>query len=186
MLKDYIVISVRSLSKRKLRSWLTMIGIFIGIAAVVSLIGLGEGLRSAVISQFSFIGSDVLSIQASGLSFAGPPGTGTVAPLIDELADKISKVNGVEAAFNRYIESTKMEFNNKQTIGFTGSVPEGEDRKVFEQMVNLKVKEGRLLKDNDGKKVILGNNFLKYGMFGKRVKVGDSVLLNGGLLGMLF
>lgn len=178
MLKDHIVISVRSLSKRRLRSWLTMIGIFIGIAAVVSLIGLGEGLRSAVISQFSFLGSDVLSIEASGLSFAGPPGTGTVAPLTNDLADKISKVNSVEAAFNRYIDSTTMEFNNKQTIGFTGSVPEGEDRKVFEQMVNLKVKEGRLLKDADSKKIVLGNNFLNDDMFGKGVKAGDRVLLN--------
>ena len=43
MYRDYIRISIRSLRKRRLRSWLTMIGIFIGIAAIVSLIGLGTG-----------------------------------------------------------------------------------------------------------------------------------------------
>ncbi len=46
MIKDFFFISFKSLSRRKLRSWLTMIGIFIGIAAVVSLIGLGQGLRT--------------------------------------------------------------------------------------------------------------------------------------------
>ena len=66
-----------------------MIGIFIGIAAVVSLIGLGEGLRNAITGQFGFLGTDVLSIQASGLAIAGPPGTGTANPLSDDLAEKI-------------------------------------------------------------------------------------------------
>ncbi|MFC1728642.1 ABC transporter permease, partial [Nanoarchaeota archaeon] len=48
MIKDYFFLAFRSIAKRRLRSWLTMIGIFIGIAAVVSLIGLGEGLRETI------------------------------------------------------------------------------------------------------------------------------------------
>ena len=74
MLKDYAVFSLKNLRSRGLRSWLTMIGIFIGIAAVVSLIGLGEGLRLAITSQFGFLGPDVLAVQASGIACAGPPG----------------------------------------------------------------------------------------------------------------
>src|SRR3989338_10760081 len=138
MLVDFIKLAFESLRRRKLRSWLTMIGIFIGIAAVVSLIGLGEGLRVTIMSQFGFLGPDVLGVQASGLAFAGPPGTGVVDPLTDDLAEKIKNVNGVEAAFNRYLESGTLEFNDRQGIGIAASVPEGDNRKIFETMINLK------------------------------------------------
>src|SRR3989338_1545067 len=177
MLKDYAAFSLKSLRNRRLRSWLTMIGIFIGIAAVVSLIGLGEGLRLAITSQFGFLGPDVLSVQASGIAFAGPPGTAVANPLSDELAKKIEGINGVESAFNRYIESAPVEFNEDQDIGFTASVPQGENRKIFERMVNIKAAEGRLLKDGDGRKVLLGNDYTKDDEFGKRIHVGDKILI---------
>ncbi|MBI2558580.1 ABC transporter permease [Candidatus Woesearchaeota archaeon] len=179
MHRDHFVYSVRNLKNRGLRSWLTMIGIFIGIAAVVSLIGLGEGLRVAIMSQFGFLGPDVLGVQAAGLAFAGPPGTGVVDPLADDLAEKIKNVNGVKAAFNRYLESGTLEFNDKRGIGIAASVPEGENKKIFETMVNLKAEEGRLLKDSDSRKVVLGNDFKKGETFGKAIKPGDRVLVNG-------
>ena len=179
MLKDYFIYSIRNLRTRGLRSWLTMIGIFIGIAAVVSLIGLGEGLRHAISSQFGFLGPDILSVQASGLAFAGPPGTAVVEPLSNDLADKIDKINGVETAFNRYIESVPIEFNDWQEIRIAASVPEGEARKIFETMVNLKTEEGRLLKDSDTKKVVLGNSFKDEGSFGRGVRAGDKILIKG-------
>lgn len=178
MHRDYLIYSVRNLRHRGLRSWLTMIGIFIGIAAVVSLIGLGEGLRIAIMSQFGFLGPDVLGVQASGIAFAGPPGTGVVEPLSNKLAGEIEKINGVEAAFNRYIESITVEFNDRQDIGIAGSVPEREYRKILETMVNLKVEDGRLLKDSDSRKVVLGNNFKKDDKFGKSITVGDKILIN--------
>ncbi|HLG24380.1 MAG TPA: ABC transporter permease [Candidatus Nanoarchaeia archaeon] len=179
MLKDYFIYSVRNLRHRGLRSWLTMIGIFIGIAAVVSLIGLGEGLRVAIMGQFGFLGPDVVSVQASGLTFAGPPGTGVVNPLNDKLADRIGNINGIDAAFNRYLESGTLEFNDRQGIGIAATVPGGENRKIFETMVNIKAMEGRLLKEGDLRKVVLGNDFTKDDTFGKPIKVGDKVLVNG-------
>jgi len=51
-MKDYFSISINNLRRRKLRSWLTMVGIFIGIAAVVALISLGQGLQNAIKSEF--------------------------------------------------------------------------------------------------------------------------------------
>src|SRR3989338_8246237 len=179
MLKDYAAFSLKNLRNRRLRSWLTMIGIFIGIAAVVSLIGLGEGLRLAIMSQFGFLGPDVLGVQASGLTFAGPPGSNVATPLSDDLAGKIRRINGVETAFNRYLESGTLEFNDRQGIGIAASVPEGENRKVLEVMINLKAESGRLLKDGDTRKVVLGNSFKNDDAFGKGIKSGDRVLLNG-------
>ena len=188
MLRDYFSIAVRSLAKRRTRTYLTMIGIFIGIAAVVALIGLGEGLRTAITSQFGFLGTDVLSVQASGLNY-GPPGSGAPNPLSDSLVDKIAKIQNVDAAFARYVASGKMEFNDKQAIGFAGSEPSGDDRRIFETMVNLKASEGRLLKDGDKDKVVLGNDFSSSDkIYGKPIHAGDKVIINDktyGVVGIL-
>ncbi len=179
MLKDNFLIAFRNLSHRRLRSWLTMIGIFIGIAAVVSLIGLGQGLKAAIMSQFDFLGPNILSVQASGMAFSGPPGTGAVNPLKDNLAEKIKKIKGVEASYNRYIKSAKIGLKNKQVISVVASVPMGKSKKAFEEMLNLKASKGRLLKDIDNKKVVVGSRYLNEEILGKRLEVGDKITING-------
>ncbi len=105
MIHDFVRLVYVSLKRRQLRSWLTMIGIFIGIAAVISLVGLGEGLRETIAGQFAFLSTDVLTIQASGLQ-AGPPGTGVVRPLRDYMVDDIETIPGVGTAIGRLIENT--------------------------------------------------------------------------------
>jgi putative ABC transport system permease protein len=183
MFRDYISLAVRSLTKRRLRTYLTMIGIFIGIAAVVSLIGLGEGLRIAITSQFGFLGTDVLSVQAATIGFAGAPGQGAPNPLKEDLVDQIKKINNVDAAFGRYIGATTIEFRGKQKIEFVISVPGKEDRKIFEKVNNLKVQQGRLLTDLDTKGLLLGDSFHTGATYGatydKPINAGDKVLING-------
>jgi putative ABC transport system permease protein len=179
-LKDYINFSLDTLLHRKLRSWLTMIGIFIGIAALVALISLGEGLRGAILGQFGFLGPDVLSIQASGVAFAGPPGQGVTTPLNDDLVDELEAIPGVEAAINRYIEPGQAEFNDKTDVVFAWNVPEGRKRAIFEKMVNLKAEQGRLLKDGDGFNAVLGHNFVEEdNAYGKAVQVGNTIAFQG-------
>jgi len=78
-----------------LRSWLTILGIFIGIAVVVSLISLGAGLETAVMGQFGSLSVDKLTIQNKGTGF-GPPGSTVVEKLTEEDSKIISGVDGVE------------------------------------------------------------------------------------------
>ena len=179
MYLDFFSYSLENLRHRKLRSWLTLIGIFIGIAAVVSLISLGEGLREAIVGQFGFIGPDVLAVQASGLNFAGPPGQAVVTPLTKDLTDKIKSIPGVDIAANRHIVPGAMEFNDKQDIVFAWNVPEGKDRSKFEKMLNIEVSEGRLLKDGDRFKAIIGSDFTNEDRFGKPVRLGSNIIFRG-------
>src|SRR4030067_1547509 len=136
MIKDYFLFSLNNLKSRRLRSWLTMLGIFIGIAAVVALIGLGEGLRAAINAQFGFLGTDIISVTATG-GF-GPPGTGVVDPLSDEELDEIKEVAGIEAAAGRIMEPGKLVFNNKVAFGYAASIPDGEGRELMEHVMNMK------------------------------------------------
>jgi putative ABC transport system permease protein len=171
---DYFKFAIDNLKHRKLRSWLTMIGIFIGIAAVVSLIGLGEGLREAINAQFGFLGTDVLSVTATG-GF-GPPGTGVVDPLTDKELNAIKSVPGVEGAAGRILESGKLEFNNQVGFGYAVSMPEGEERKVMEHLMNMEAEKGRLLEDGESGSVFLGANFAEEDNgFGKAILPGAKV-----------
>jgi len=174
-MKDfYLKFSINNLKHRKLRSWLTMIGIFIGIAAVVALIGLGEGLRSAINSQFGFLGTDILSVTASG-GF-GPPGTGVVDPLTNKELDSIRRVQGVIGAGGRILESGKLKFNNQVGFGYAVSLPDGDDRKVMEHLMNMKAEKGRLLENGESGSVFLGANFAEEeNGFGKAMLPGSKI-----------
>jgi len=157
---------------------LTLLGIFIGVMAVVSLVGLGEGLKTAVSSQFGISSTEVISVQAGGISGAGPPGTGVSKSLVKEDVDEIRKLSTVELAFARILEQGKLEFNNVVGFGVALSMPDREERDFAEEALEFEVIDGRLLKDGDNKRVVLGYNFYvdKNG-FGKPIKAGNSILL---------
>ena len=137
MIADLFGYALHSLRSRRLRSWLTIIGIFIGIAAVVSLIGLGQGLRTAITSQFGISSTEVISIQAGGISGAGPPGTGVVNPLTEDDADAIESLGSVEVAIPRIIKTGQLEFNDHVAFGMAMSIPEGEERDITYELLDL-------------------------------------------------
>ncbi len=61
--RDFIVTSLQGLTTNKLRSALTMLGIIIGVAAVIATLALGNGARAAVDANFRFLGSDQIQID---------------------------------------------------------------------------------------------------------------------------
>jgi len=67
MLKDFFLLAARSITHRKLRSWLTVIGVFIGITAVVALISIGLGLDRTIKDQVAKVfGVDTFILMAEG------------------------------------------------------------------------------------------------------------------------
>jgi putative ABC transport system permease protein len=178
MIWDYFNISLKNLKHRGARSWLTLLGIFIGVVAVVALISLGNGLKVAVNSQFGISSTEIISVQAGGVSAFGPPGSGVVNPLTVQDVEAISKINGVEKAIRRNVPAGKVEFNDKLVFGYATNVPDGSNRQFIYDVIPVEIERGRLLEDGDTNKVVLGNNFYvdKVGLE-KSVKVGDQILV---------
>lgn len=175
---DLFRLAVINVREKKVRSWLTLLGIFIGIASVVALIGLGEGLKLAINSQFGISSTEVLTVQAGGVSGAGPPGSGVSNPLTFSDSDEIEKLSSVEYSIPRIIQTGKLEFNDKLIFGFAMSVPSGDKRDFSYQILDFEMEEGRLLKDDDHDKIVLGYNFYSNGVgLDKQVRVGNSVLI---------
>ena len=175
---DYLILALKNLKHRGVRSWLTLLGIFIGVAAVISLISLSAGLQDAVSTQFGISATEVITIQAGGINAFGAPGSGAVNKLTRDDVEAIGKLPSVEMAVSRIISSGKTEFNNVVNFGFVISVPDGEERKFAYEVMDLEAEVGRMLKDGDTNKVMLGYNFWKDGdVFGKPIVPGKKVLV---------
>jgi len=178
MLRDYVILAFKNIKKRSLRSWLTLLGIFIGVAAVVSLISLGEGLEEAITGQFTAAGADKLTIQARGSIF-GPPGSTAVKRLEEKDFKAVAALKEMEIVTRRYLRITSAEYNEVKEFGFVISLPEPNDeRLMILEFFQLKVAEGRFLEADDGNKIMLGNNFLTNDIFGKKIKLGTKILVN--------
>lgn len=179
MLYDYFRISFRNISRRKLRSWLTLVGIVIGITAVVALIGLGQGLEKAITSQFSALDPDMISVSATG-GF-GPPGFGVSKPLTKDNLEDIRKVNGVDKAGARLLEAGKLEFNDVIGFGYAGSMPKDEGRELIIEVLDLETQKGKLFGEDETGKVVIGADLADEDTaerFGKKIDVGSKILIN--------
>jgi putative ABC transport system permease protein len=179
MKKDYFILAFGNLKHRGLRSWLTILGVFIGIAAVVALITMGDGLRTAVTGQFSTLSTDKLTIQNAGTGM-GPPGSTVVKKLNEHDVDIIKSVNGVEEVTSRLIRIAKTEFNKNLNFNYLVSIPnDAKQAETAYEAVNLKLEEGRLLNPTESGKVVLGASIGKEEAFGKEILVGNKILIQG-------
>jgi len=176
---NYFRFAFRNLRKKGVRSWLTLLGIFIGILAVVSLITLGNAMKVAVTSQFGAENTEIITIQAGGLQY-GPPGSFVTNPLITEDVEAINKISSVEFAVGRNIKTGKLEYNDILGIGSAISIPEGYEKEIYEVIDDIEVEYGRLLESGDSGKVLLGHNFLdgETNGFEKDIVPGRTVLIN--------
>ncbi len=69
--RNLIKISFRALMNNKLRGFLTMLGIIIGVASVIAMLAIGQGSKSSIRSQISEMGSNLIMIQPGNGQFGG-------------------------------------------------------------------------------------------------------------------
>ncbi len=145
----------RGLRRRPVRTGLTLIGISIGIAAVVALVGIARGFEKSWETGLKKRGTDVV--------FSNMSSSLTPSPFPDEVRDRIAKVPGVAGTSTLLvelmsIESSQMTMLSAREWGSFG-------------WQNLKVVSGRMIQDDKEPAVLLGN--IAAEVLGK--KVGDPI-----------
>ncbi len=182
MIKDFFVLALKNLKSRGIRSWLTLLGIVIGVTAVVSLISLGNGLQLAVASQFGINANELITVQAGGISGFGPPGSSVVDPITRDDARAIERLSSVENTVVRNIRSGQIEFNDNIQFRYLGSMAQNkEDLDLIYTQLDQGPLFGRMLKESDTGKVVLGFNYYdkEEDWGGKPITVGKSILVSG-------
>lgn len=179
MLKDYFKIALRSIRRRRLRSWLTMIGIFIGITVVVALISIGQGMQKAITAEFEQVGSNRIVVAPGGVFF-GPSGSSLTTAILDDGDLKvIKKAKGVEFATGMYSESAKVEFKDEvQYVTIFGVQSDSLTRKMLEEIGFFEIESGRQIKETDKYKAVLGYK-VATDLFEKDPNIGDKIEVNG-------
>lgn len=173
MLRDYIKFSFNSLRHRKLRSWLTMIGIFIGIAAVVALISISQGMKDAVTEQFESMGTNKLMVMP-GSSIMGSFG-GTGDKLTKDDLEVIEKIEGIDIATELYYVSGKIKFGDESKDTYVIGMVTDEGMEVYEDMQGFEIEKGRNLKEGDSYKIMVGWRLWNKDFFEKSVNLRDNI-----------
>lgn len=176
MIMDYFEISLKNVRRRKLRSWLTVLGIIISVATIFMLVSVSVGLQGAVKEQFKTLGADKFFIMPKGQA-AGPTSESPVV-ITTQDADVVERVAGVRDLTYIKTQNSRMEFDG-QVRFFTviGTPPERSD--VMIDTGTYKIDEGRNVRTGDRWVVTLGSAFKEGNLFKKPIHAGDNILING-------
>ncbi|MFH1365066.1 MAG: ABC transporter permease [archaeon] len=179
MKKEYFKIAIKNLSKRKLRSWLTMLGIFISIATIFTLISLSLGLQGAVKAQFDLLGADKFFIMPKSMNLGGPGSGGESFMLTEKDVKAVEKMSRIKDSTYYTMGNIKVEFQEEIKYLMAVGIPP-DKMKIFLDTGSWKVMEGRFPKEGDKAIVFLGSDFKKENViFKKAINVGDKISING-------
>ena len=173
MLKDYFLMAIGNIRHRKLRTWLTVIGIIIGVAAIISLVTVSRSLESTLESQFEQFGANRIIISSKG--FQGP-GTSSEGLTTQDLKT-IEQISGFKYIVPGLFIST--EVRHKDEVGFTliNGVP-AENFEEFFLDSGAELQEGRFIRNGDRFEAVVGSKVIE-SMFDNPLKLGSKIEIEG-------
>jgi putative ABC transport system permease protein len=166
---DIARFSLSSLMHRGLRSWLTIFGIVIGVAAVVSIISVGTGTQQVISSQLGGLGANIITISpgsSRAFGFGGPEGvqraTTTTSQNLTikdvQIIKTVSGVQYVDGIVSGRVRVTYLSQNTSLTV-------QGVDPLTWEKMTTSQLASGRYLNQGDQNAIVIGysvaNNVFK-------------------------
>jgi len=173
MLIDYFLMAVNSIRHRKLRSWLTLVGIIIGVAAIISLMTVSRSLESTIEGQFEQFGANRIIISPKG--FQGP-GTSSEGLTIKDI-ETVEKISGFKYVVPGIFVSTEVKY--RKEVGFTlvSGIPTKNSEEFFVDS-GVKLQEGRFIKEGDKFETVVGSRVME-DMFKNKLRLGSKIEIKG-------
>jgi putative ABC transport system permease protein len=178
MLSETVILAFREIRRNVLRSSLTVLGIVIGVAAVITLVTLGSGATAQVAAEIASLGSNLLQIRP-GQGFRGPGGSSTAAkPFKLEDATVIAQqITGLAAVAPNASSSAQVIAGNiNWSTIITGSTND------FLFVRSWSLAEGRAFAEGElrsGKAVCILGATVKKELFGNQDPLGASLRFKG-------
>jgi len=179
MIIDFFLISWKEMKHRKLRSFLTLVGFFIGIAAIISLITLGQGLEKGITQHVDSLGKDKLFITAKGNVLTLGLSIDAVK-IKDKDLETVRRTSGVKAVAGMIYTTAGIEYNDILRYAFVMGLPTVPDElALVEQSQNYIISSGRGLSTGDKYKAVLGYEYTLKERYDTEISLGDKVLIQG-------
>jgi putative ABC transport system permease protein len=179
ILTDTLTLAIRAISAQRLRSFLTLLGIAVGIAAVILLTSIGEGIHRYVLAEFTQFGTNVVGVHP-GKTKTGGATTGlpsSARPLSLEDAEAITRLPNVVAVTPSVFGNAEVHGNGRvRRVSVYGVGP------GLLVVFRAKVRSGQFLPEEEAgsarAQVVLGPK-LKNELFGAENALGAKVRIGG-------
>jgi putative ABC transport system permease protein len=173
----------------KLRSFLTMLGIVVGVAAVIILMAVGKGSTQSIISRFSSLGANTLTIspgssqQQGGIRLAFGSASTLTLEDSEAIAANVNHVAAVAPTSSTQVQAIVGKLNERATV--TGVTPE------YAQVNGLQIAEGEFISADDNSSearvVVIGSNvqtvlFPDSDPIGQTIRAGNYIVTVIGVL----
>lgn len=174
---ESVRLALRSLSSNKMRAGLTMLGIIIGVGAVIALVSIGRGAEQGITAQITSVGTNLLYIRPGASSAGGVSGAqGSAATLTLDDAEALSDLSGIvgiSPEINSFAQVVAGGTNvNARVVGTTPS---------FVDVRDFAVASGEFFNESavngSSTVVVLGSNVAAE-LFPNQDPVGQSVRIN--------
>jgi len=157
MIEEYVKMSYRNIFRRKKRTALTVIGIFIGISAVVSLVSLGQGLETSIEKEFESIGADKIFINPGGSFQGGGGGSQSSVKLDNQDLTTIRSVRGISRAEGTVFMNTGVSVGEQSTFLPIIGMPTGGNQDLVMESWAMEIGDGRMIRETDRSNVVIGS-----------------------------
>ena len=170
-----IRIALKALWVNKLRSALTMLGVIIGVGAVIAMVAIGQGTKMKIAKQMERLGSNRLSVYAGSFTRGGRhAGMGSITSLTPvDVKAIVAEVPGVRAVAPRVRGSAQVVYGNKNWLPvFTGTTPE------YLSIMNWGIEMGSNFSEEDmtlNRKVVLIGKTVEKELFDGQYPIGETV-----------
>ena len=173
MLWNAFAIAVREIARNLTRAFLTVLGIFIGVAAIITMVTVGQGATLAVKAQISSLGSNLMTLRP-GAGFGARSSTAGVPHVTEKdavaLGDQIAAIAAI-APVRTAALSTIYLYNARSSL-ITGTTP------IYFHINQWKLAEGRFFTDADllsGGAVCVIGNTVRRELYGESDPIGAKI-----------
>lgn len=175
MFNNLIFLILKGIRHRPMRSWLTILGVIIGVMLVVFILSLGDGIRGAVSKTLQMFGSDIIVV------FPGKE-TNPFSSLLGgqrfrlEDAKNLENIEGVRIVSMEDVGTLNVEFGGEKKSVLIHADPPKAMAALFEESQGLKLTEGRWPTGDRAAEVVLGD-LAANNLFKKHIRVGDEIVV---------
>jgi putative ABC transport system permease protein len=163
-------LAIKSIIGSKMRSFLTMLGMIIGVTSVITLVGLMNGVTNYIVSTFSDMGTNTLTVSVTN--------TDTRNVDVDEMYEFVKEYSSIFQGVTPMISSRYTVKNGTNSVSTTVTGV-GEDYLTINK---LDVSRGRFIQYADIKnryKACVIGTYIANELFDGNVKIGDTIKING-------
>ena len=174
-MKEHFKIAIKNLRTRSLRSWLTILGVVIGIFLVITLLSLSEGIKNAILAQVRMMGENVLMVMPGEGSDIMTAMMGGLM-LTDENLRAIEKTEGVDLVIPILWSSKTARHEGEVRTVFLFGYSRREGQDFFIENMGFYVAKGRWPKE--GRREVAVGHLVPIEIF-PGMEIGDEIVIEG-------